>query len=413
MSTESHGDPSDAKRVFLHIGAPKTGTTYLQHVLFSNSEALAKAGVLYPYDDLSESFRSAHDFCASGWFGHGPDRFRGAWDRVARRTRHWEGSTVIVSSELLSAASPDRIDRGLSMLGPGQLHVVFSARDLARQLVSDWQEHIKHKHTVTLEKFVDDLVELGPDAPKPFGKLFWGMHDAAHVLQTWAKFVPVEQIHVLTIPPRGGQPDALWTRFCAITGLDPLGYDTRAKRTNRSMGVAETELVRRMNAGARSLDQRSYDALVRLFLAERVLGGGPVGGDGPRGRRAESGSVRLTLPPYHLDWAKERSRTLIGELTAAGYPVEGDLTDLMPVAPGGEYVSPTQLTDADLGPIAIRTATALLKQAGKLREHKLELQAALETAEGTRTGRIPSFRRLAGTLRGLADRASGRLSRRR
>jgi hypothetical protein len=119
------------------------------------------------------------------------------------------------------------------------------------------------------------------------------------------------------------------------------------------------------------------------------------------------------LPPYHLDWAKERSRTLIGELTAAGYPVEGDLTDLMPVAPGGEYVSPTQLTDADLGPIAIRTATALLKQAGKLREHKLELQAALETAEGTRTGRIPSFRRLAGTLRGLADRASGRLSRRR
>ena len=34
---------------------------------------------------------------------------------------------------------------------------------------------------------------------------------------------------------------------------------------------------------------RSYDALVRLFLAEKVLGGG---------------STRLTLPPDQLDWAK-------------------------------------------------------------------------------------------------------------
>lgn len=412
MSSERQGDPGDGKRVFLHIGAPKTGTTYLQHVLFSNAEALARAGVLYPYDELSDSFRSAHDFCASGWFGHGPDRFRGAWDRVARRTRQWEGSTVIVSSELLAAASPDRIDRGLTMLGPVDLHVVFSARDLARQLVSDWQEHIKHKHTVTLEKFVDDLVELGPDAPKPFGKLFWGMHDAAHVLQTWAKFVPVEQIHVLTIPPPGGQPDALWTRFCAITGLDPLGYDTSAKRTNRSMGVAETELVRRMNAGARSLDQRSYDALVRLFLAERVLAGGQAAGGAGGGGRADRRSIPLTLPPYHLDWARERSRTLIGELTAAGYPVAGDLTDLMPVAPASEYVSPTQLTDADLGPLAIRTATALLKQAGKLREQKLELQTALEAADGTSKRRIRSFARLAASGRWVADRARGRKSHR-
>ena len=37
-----------AERVFLHIGGPKCGTTYLQTVLWSNKPRLAEAGVLRP-----------------------------------------------------------------------------------------------------------------------------------------------------------------------------------------------------------------------------------------------------------------------------------------------------------------------------------------------------------------------------
>ena len=235
MTTDPHGGARSGKRVFLHIGAPKTGTTYLQQVLFNNIDELASAGVLYPYSDLGQSFRSAHDFCGSRWFGAHADRFQGEWDLVAQSTRDWKGSTVVISSELLAGAAPERIGKALALLEPAEFHVVFSARDLARQLVSDWQEQVKHKHTVTLERFVDDLVELGLDAPEPFGKMFWGMHDAAHVLQAWAKFVPVEHIHVLTVPQLTGPTDALWTRFCAITGLDPRQPTTppRSGRTRR------------------------------------------------------------------------------------------------------------------------------------------------------------------------------------
>ena len=42
-------------RVYLHIGAPKTGTTYLQEVLFTNRARLAEHGVLYPGES-----RTAH-----------------------------------------------------------------------------------------------------------------------------------------------------------------------------------------------------------------------------------------------------------------------------------------------------------------------------------------------------------------
>lgn len=390
MIGQQRRGPHATKRVFLHVGAPKTGTTYLQQVLFKNRAALAADGVLYPYSAVEQSFRSAHDFCGTSWFGHGSDRFRGEWDTVAEATRDWGGSTVIISSELLGAASPERIRSGLALLGPAEMHVVFSARDLARQLVSDWQEQVKHKHTVTLERFVDDLVELGVEAPEPFGRLFWGLHDAASVLASWAQVVPAERIHVITVPPPGGAAEALWTRFCAVTALDPGGYDLSARRSNASMGVLETELVRRMNRRLRKMDGNSYDALVRLFLAEKVLGGG---------------TARLTLPPHRMAWVCGRSRTLIEELEAAGYPVEGDLEDLMPTPPDTEYVSPTSLTDGDLGKVAIKAATAMLKQAGKLRDQNRELKAALERAAPSRVPQSARPRNLASAGRRALARA--------
>src|SRR5207342_1841337 len=96
-----------AKRVFVHIGASKTGTTYLQNVLFQNRDALATVRVLYPYDDFGQSFRSMQDFRGVGWGGGKASEFAGEWDAVAGRARDWTGSTVIVSNELLGGARSD------------------------------------------------------------------------------------------------------------------------------------------------------------------------------------------------------------------------------------------------------------------------------------------------------------------
>jgi hypothetical protein len=120
-----------------------------------------------------------------------------------------------------------------------------------------------------------------------------------------------------------------------------------------------------MNLGVKKMDAKSYDILVRLFLAEKVLG---------------RGSAPLTLPPDQLDWAKARSRVLIDDLRSAGYRVEGDLEDLMPVDPDTAYVSPTALTDAQLGPIALKASTALLNRAGRMRDTNALLQARLDGA---------------------------------
>jgi hypothetical protein len=379
--------------VFFHVGAPKTGTTYLQNVLFENRELLAANGVLYPYADPGQSFRSMQDFRGEGWAGGKPKEFAGEWEAVAARARSWDGPTVIVSNELLGGSSRDRIERGLRTVAPAEVHVVFSARDFARQLVSDWQEHIKHKHTVPLETFVDDLVEFGLDAPKPFGELFWGMHDAIYVLERWAEFVLPANIHLITVPQSGAPPDALWRRFCAVTGLEAEIYDVEARRANPSMGVVETELVRRMNADVQGMPAESYDPLVRKLLAEDILGGQ---------------SPRLRLPPQHLPWAITRSQQLVAELQVSGYQVEGDLAELLPrKQEHGGYVSPTTLTDADLAPAALRAATGLLRHAGRQRRRIVELQSLVDEPRGDR-GVLSSRRR---ELLRRTRRRAGRLVR--
>lgn len=391
--------PVAAKRIFFHVGAPKTGTTYLQNVLFQNRDVLASNGVLYPYADTGQSFRSMQDFRGAGWGGLRATDFQGEWDEVATRVREWQGDTVILSNELLGGSAPERIHKGVKSVQPADVHIVFSARDLARQLVSDWQEHIKHQHTVTLEKFVDDLIEFGHDAPAPFGELFWGMHDATYVLNRWSEVVPAQNIHVVTVPQRGAPRDTLWRRFCAVTGLDPDAYNTETDELNASMGVAETELVRRMNFEVRGMPHETYDPLVRKLLAEEILGGQ---------------SPKLVLPMGRMAWVTERSEKLIGELAAAGYRIEGDLNDLLPrAAEHTPYVSPTELTDADLAAAAIRAATGLLRHSGRQRRRILELQANQPTA-GTTSARPADGRRgLLARARSAAGRVLRRLGLRR
>lgn len=383
------------KRVYFHVGAPKTGTTYLQHVLLHNRARLEKAGVLYPYDDHGQSFRSMQDFRGVGWGSSRRGKFAGEWELVASRVRDFTGHTAIVSNELLGGSTPDRIAAGVRSMQPAEVHVVFTARDFARQLVSDWQEHIKHKHTVTLETFVDDLIEHGLDAPAPFGELFWGMHDATYVLARWTEVVDPAHIHLVTVPHPGAPNDTLWRRFCEATGLDAERYDIAIDRSNPSMGVAETELVRRMNADVRGMADETYDPLVRVYLAEEVLGGQPP---------------KLTLPTGRMPWVEQRSRRLIVELKKADYLVVGDLEELMPRPVEHEpYVSPTALTEADLAAPAIRAATGLLKQAGRQRRRIIDLQ---NVADGIVTPSRPVRERgvaLYWRARGRAGRVARRL----
>ncbi len=378
-------------RAVLHVGAPKTGTTYLQSVLWRNRERLREVGVLYPLQHPDEHFAAALDVREMSWGGRVDGPWLGAWRRLAGRVEAWDGS-VLLSNELLGGVAPEQARTIADALaGPTgrELHVVFTARDFARQLPSDWQEHVKHRHDVPLAAFVDDLVANGLQATKPFGELFWGLHDAERVLANWSAVVPPDQLHLVVVPHAQGGPHELWQRFATASGLAEMApgvdLDLDVRPRNVSLGVVEAELLRRLNTLSRgSVPPRHYDDQVRKVLAETVL---------VSQQRAVPPSQRPTLPPEHHEWVAHRSRQLVDAVTAAGYDVVGDLDDLLPAEPA-DSLQPDRIGTDALFPVALDALTGLLAHLGGLaddraeerRRHEAELAAVRAERDYWRDG---------------------------
>jgi hypothetical protein len=357
---------TNAKLVVLHVGAPKTGTTYLQNVLWHNKEALADDGVLYPLSRPLEHFDATMDIRKMPWDGKRKPEWDGAWDRLAGRVRDWSGPTSIISNEILGGANVGQIKRVVDSLRPAEVAVVFTARDLSRQLPSAWQEHLKHGLRVTFDRFVEDLIELGRDTPAPFGEMFWSLHHAVEVLARWEEVVPRENIHVVTVPHAGAPKSVLWNRFAHVVGIDGDRYDAEVAGANSSIGVAQAELLRRVNVALDDqVPPRHFDPLIRVLLGENILA------------RASENGPQLKLPPARMAWVTEWSQQQIDGLAKAEYDVVGDLAELMPL-PCEASPQPEDVTAEDLLPPALCAITGVLADLARERDEVARLRGTLD-----------------------------------
>ncbi|MFI0350640.1 hypothetical protein [Actinomadura sp. 9N407] len=381
------------KQIYLHIGAPLVGADALQAVLWHHGPTLAAHGVCYPLEGPHQHFAMTMDLREMAWGGHRDPAWTGVWDRVAKRVRAWDGDRVVLSHELLAGATEAQAARAVESLGPGEVHIVFTARDLARQMAVDWQEHIKHEHTVTFDRFVDDLVMKGIDAPAPFGEMFWGLHDPVRALRAWGTAVPAERVHVVTAPAGERAGTALWRRFADVTGIAPEWCDLAGVREQEPLGLAEAELLRRLNERLGSTLGAEYEPLVRRHLAHEVLA--------DRVERTE-----IVLPVRHHPWMRGRSQELVDGLRAAGYDIVGKLDDLMPDFSGGEPAEPVEPTELT-GP-AVQVIEALLRDLARSRErtqlseinHELsQVREELARLSAPPIARPSAMRRAAGRLR--------------
>lgn len=105
------------RKIILHVGTPKTGTSYLQDVLHRNGRVLAEHGILYPGNRFDAHFLAALDLMRLPWGGLETEAV-GAWERLAAQVRQHRGTTII-SHEILARASRAQVDTALRDLGVG------------------------------------------------------------------------------------------------------------------------------------------------------------------------------------------------------------------------------------------------------------------------------------------------------
>lgn len=379
-------DSRRARRVFIHVGAPKTGTTYLQQVLDANAADLARLGGIEVGDRMYGQHRAALDLRGIAPARGEDQRRTGSWDRLARRVTD-SGRDAVISSELLAWATEDDVAKARSTLSAFELHVVLTMRDLGRQVPALWQEEIKNYATFTYRTFLERLAD--PDRPRG-PRYVWVGQDPRLALRWWADGLPPERVHIVTVPPPGSDPRVLWRRFCTVLGIDPEAYRAVPESANPSLGASQATLLQRVNAALprRRFTQPSFLRFVKHGIVETSL---PVAGkDAP-----------VVLPAAYVDVVRARTGEITSFIRERNWQVVGDLADLEPVPAGSEpSPAPELMVDAAVQVIA----DLLLRLANQPRTRPDHLEPA---RPHRRWAARP--RRLAGRLRRWLGRSVRRV----
>ncbi len=180
--------------------------------------------------------------------------------------------------------------------------------------------------------------------------------DLPTVLTSWGAGLEPDHVHVVTVPRREqaiAQPDLLWQRFCEAFGIDPAWAPRDSTRHNASLGIAETQVLRRLNQRLGTTARRGavYDRLVRERLAESEFVGRP--------------SPPVRLPPTSYPWALERTERWIEWLESSGVHVVGDLDDLRPQPTELPWHDPDRVSAAKQLAAALDALAAMTREAGR------------------------------------------------
>jgi hypothetical protein len=329
-----------ASRVFLHVGLPKTGTTYLQTILWAHREALRGQGVLLPGRSARQHLWASGVVREDPRLGRRhPDAAR-AWDALTTAIRRWPG-TALVSHEFFAGASADQARRAIGDLGDAEPHVVLTARETVGLLTARWQEWVKNGATTPIDRYP---VREDYDPVDEWG---WGTMDVADVLDRWGRTLPPEHVHLLTLPGPEEPRDELWRRFAVLVGIDPDSCDAAVSYPNESLGVVEVELLRRVNAeleGFTSAQDRGN--WIRGYLAQ--------------GKLVPRGGERFWPSPDRVTQLRTRGDRAVARLRERRYDVVGDLDALLTPRDLPPRRHPSSVTDAELAAAGAETIAAMM-----------------------------------------------------
>jgi hypothetical protein len=334
--------------VILHIGEPKTGTTSLQQVMWRNRSELAAQGVVLPGHHAQDHFRASQDLRGIQKLASDPaGSWTGEWEILARQAQQ-APRVAVISHELFSAADEEQADRAVRSLLPAEVHVALTVRDIATLLPAEWQETVKHRSTRGWEDWLEDVIDTESVSDDRRQYWFWRVHDTLAILELWSRNVPADRVHVIMTPPRGSDQRLLWQRFASLLGVDPDTADPSRARPNASLGMPETEFLRRLNqALPAEVPDWFYMWNVKEAVAHTALAARPA-------------DARLVLPAEREGWAKEQAEALVAGLRGSGYDLIGDLDELLPRAPAEPYASPASQPAERMLDAAVDAAAALV-----------------------------------------------------
>jgi hypothetical protein len=231
---------------FIHIGAPKCGSTALQSWLDMNRTTLAAQGVHYVSD-------GAHWIAPAKGLVGAADRVSGRpvpireWERLVaavRKVTPDSGGTsrAIISSEWYAGASDAAVQRAVRDLDASRMHVLLFVRPLSSTLVSAWQQALKLGGKQSLHEWLTTIFD---EPTSPTAERAWGKHRYDVIAARWAKALGGGRVSIVVLDP--ANPESLFRTVEEIAGVAPGSASAAPNRTNQSLSPFESDVLLALN----------------------------------------------------------------------------------------------------------------------------------------------------------------------
>lgn len=236
----------DNNNLYVHVGAHKTGTTYIQRILNDNSELLLKKGIEYPAYG-KEFDKTAHHIIA--WFLSDSKNYNVSAGRFSADNleifrdnivNSLKLRDVILSSEEFSriaAYSSDfkKIKEFFSNFE--KIKIILFLRNQFKTACPLWQEEIRSKRDMSFETFCNNFFRDG------------GYADYYNQIKNWESLVGKKNISIFIYDNIIDEKKDVAHEFFKNIGRDKIfpQLKIKDKRANESMDKNTLSLLFRLN----------------------------------------------------------------------------------------------------------------------------------------------------------------------
>ena len=217
------------RKVFIHIGFGKTGSSALQIWLNDNTKIIQEKGVYYPV--FSHEKLSAYEItCGNGVFvleSLRNNEFQKFFNKLSKEC----SNDILFSSEMFQEMTDDEIEELIAIVQSFsfKVEIVAYVRDIYDMAYSSYQQLVK-RHSLS-------------DSFSEYCKKQKNMQQFSTLRKIESHFNTIHLLHYNSCLKEG-----IEKQFCKAVNIEPKSIPSMSKKqVNRSLTAFETDLVRSLN----------------------------------------------------------------------------------------------------------------------------------------------------------------------
>lgn len=302
-----------AKKLILHVGFHKTGTTAIQESMFVAKHELLNYRIHYP---KKSSHAAAWALLEKtwGWAGRGGKKTPiSKWNTLKKSVAKCN-DTYVASSEFFSELSIEKIERIKSEIRADEIKIIFTLRPLAKMLSSTYQQYLKYGLKADYLTWLHEMLDQ-PGKSK-MSPSFWNRNFHDQVILKWAKVFGEQNIAVVIADET--RPNLIFDSFEQLLEVGKGTLSPQPTGGNRSLTAQECEVLLQVNENfPKGRSWGDYSVFTRYTAIAHISNLKPH----PSGEK-------LLTPEWAVSKANEITATTVEYLAKSKIQILGNLDSL-------------------------------------------------------------------------------------